>query len=117
MYDIIYELDLNLGAIMEIIDQYDVKFSNMGVKGRINYETKTISINPLFNDCNLTLLHEIIHHQIDNVFEIENRFSECDIDSMAAEILEQDEKIYDYLTKVIDEAPLEKRLRTKEYNR
>ncbi|MBT4334331.1 hypothetical protein HOD61_00765 [archaeon] len=115
MSEDIFELGLNLETIKDVVDQYDVKFSHIGVKGRINYDDMSISLSPLFNDCNTTLLHEIVHHQIDNVLYLDDRFSESDIDAIAAELLEKNEEIYDYLTEVIEQAPLEERLRIKQY--
>ena len=83
-------LDIDIPEIEEILDSYAISFSNLGARGRINYEDKTIKLSPLFSDCSQTLMHEVVHHYVDNVVFLDDRFSEFDIDE---------------LTKLLEEVP------------
>jgi hypothetical protein len=94
---------LDIPEIEEILNSYTVSFSNLGARGRINYENKTIQLSPLFSDCQQTLMHEIMHHYVDNVIYQDDRFSEGDIDEAARELLEESPEIHNYLTTFIED--------------
>ncbi len=102
-------LDIDIPEIEEILDSYAISFSNLGARGRINYEDKTIKLSPLFSDCSQTLMHEVVHHYVDNVVFLDDRFSEFDIDEFARELLEEKPEIRDYLNSFISDLSYETR--------
>ncbi len=93
-------LDIEFSDIEEILNSYEVSFSRMGVKGRINYSNKTIELNPLFSNCQQTLMHEVMHHHIDNM--VYSDFSESDIDEYSRSFLEKNPEIDSYLFNFIE---------------
>ena len=60
-------------TIEEIITEYSVAYRVLdnGNKGLINYDTKNIYINPMYNEDADTLMHELYHHYYDNVLGVE----------------------------------------------
>jgi hypothetical protein len=97
------ELDLNLETIKNIVDQYEVKFSHINVKARIYYDKNIIKVSPAYNDLEISLMHELVHHQIDNVLCLDNRYSETEMDRIAEGIL-IDNEVKDYLKDILTES-------------
>lgn len=67
-------MELNLEDVINYAEEYEHRYFSTieeGLpKGKINFRTKEILYNPLYNEEGETLCHEIMHHHYDNVLGV-----------------------------------------------
>jgi hypothetical protein len=87
--------------ITDILDDYDIKYSNISVKGDVDFYSQEIRINPLYKQDIETLAHEFYHIYYEIELEAPDIPEEI-IESNALELV-SDYKMYkcleDYLCK------------------
>lgn len=65
-------MELDLEDVINYAEEYEHKYFDKieeGLpKGTINFRTKQIKYNPIYNDEGETLCHEVMHHHYRNVY-------------------------------------------------
>lgn len=93
---------LDLIVIRSILSKYRVLYKVMyKKKGVIFYGSgsfyRKICLNPLFNDNDFTLMHEIVHHYLDKRLNIRLPLSEDYVESLTFSYLNQNPDVQRYL--------------------
>lgn len=58
---------LSLIDLKDILSEYNIRYKVMRVKGRVVYPNKMIYLNPMFNEDEESIMHEVFHHYSDKV--------------------------------------------------
>ena len=74
----------------------------MNSRGLIQYDTRQVYLNPMYNDDIDTLMHEIVHYQKDIYMNNGDCFSEDDIEEIAQDFLRNEKDLRQYLEVKLD---------------
>ena len=63
--------NLEYEEIMEILDEYKIKYTSLNCKGDVDFGLEEIRINPVYNQDVQTLFHEFAHIYYEDLLEQE----------------------------------------------